>query len=287
MFLTRASAGEVVIPNNTTKGSQDPLPHRLVKVGLSILLAGWDRLPGRRLADRARGVILLYHDVPPAEQARFGRQLDQLLAAGKPASCDDMVGRADGIWRLAITFDDGLLSFDRVARPELDSRLIGASMFAISRLLRDADEDAFPTHEGRPTMTRAALASLAHTRHQVGSHGLQHLRLSLLEDDDVRTEFRESMRELEEIMGEPVTTFAFPYGDWNRTTVELARECGYERVYSVNPDLVGAARSDPFVFGRIVVSPTDWPIETWLKLRGSYRWVARWSHFKARLGERG
>jgi hypothetical protein len=83
-----------------------------------------------------------------------------------------------------------------------------------------------------------------------------------------------------------VLTMAFPYGDWSRRTVELAKESGYERVYTVNPDLVGTAGSDPTVLGRIVVAPTDWPAETWLKLRGSYRWVARWSHLKARLAGR-
>ena len=282
--MTGFETNAVHLPTTSTRGTQDPTSKRWVKIAVSAAVAAFDRLPGRRpLAERARGVILLYHDVPLSEQARFARQLDQLLAAGTPVPCQELPGAPDGTWRIGVTFDDGLYSFERVALPELRERAIPSSMFVISSLLREAELDTTPTHEGMPVLTKASVAELPLGGVEIGSHSEHHRRLSLIDDCETSQELLNSRKQIEDLVGGPVRTLAFPYGDWSRRTVELAVETGYETVYSVNPDLIGTRRADPVVRGRVVVAPTDWPVETWLKLRGAYRWVAWWTRAKGVL----
>lgn len=66
--------------------------------------------------------------------------------------------------------------------------------------------------------------------------------------------------------------FSFPYGSFNEALVNCAMEAGYERVFTVLPDL---AFSDPaeFVTPRVRVDPTDWDLEFRLKVLGAYRWL--------------
>lgn len=286
MSLTQGNSVRAAIrlPATSTKSSQDTTAKRLVKVVVSALVHTADRVPGRRpLAERASGLVVLYHDVPAAERARFARQLDMLRVAGTPVPCAAFPSQPTGEWHVAVTFDDGLESFEQVARPELDRRGIPATMFAISGLLREHEAEVGPTHEGMPVMTRGSIARLPELGHEVGSHSEHHRRLSLTCDDETLDELLNSRKQLEALVELPVSALAFPFGDWTSRTVKLAVEAGYDRIYSVNPDLVGTPRADHFVTGRIVVAPSDWRIETWLKLRGSYRWVASWTHTKERL----
>ena len=266
----------------STRATQDGTAKRIVKVVLATSVVAIDRIPGRRpLAERARGVAVLFHDVPAAERARFARQLEMFRSAGHVVRCSDLVGAPDGVWRIGITFDDGLLSYELNARPELDRRSMSSTMFVITGLLGQLGDDPMP-HEGMPTMRAEDVRALAASElHDVGSHTHRHLRLSLLHDDDVVEELGRSKEALEQLLGAPVVSLAFPYGDHRRKTSEIGVKMGYEQVFTVNPDLISGSRHDPMAIGRIVVAPSDWKLETWLKVRGGYRWVARWSRFKA------
>jgi len=67
----------------------------------------------------------------------------------------------------------------------------------------------------------------------IGGHTVTHSRLSGLAEEQQREEIFTSRRQLETLLGRPVTTFSYPYGrrdDYNRTSTNLCREAGFVRV---------------------------------------------------------
>jgi peptidoglycan/xylan/chitin deacetylase (PgdA/CDA1 family) len=62
---------------------------------------------------------------------------------------------------------------------------------------------------------------------EVGSHSLSHLDLTKLEPDALRNEIVGSREMLEEILGIPVLTFAYPFGFKNESAVDYVKFAGY------------------------------------------------------------
>ena len=66
---------------------------------------------------------------------------------------------------------------------------------------------------------------------EAGCHTVTHPRLSALDVDSQRRELHDSKIHLEEILGRPVTAFAYPYGgerDYSVETVDLVRQSGFD-----------------------------------------------------------
>jgi len=59
------------------------------------------------------------------------------------------------------------------------------------------------------------------------SHGMKHRDMTQLTEDKARHDLTESRRIIEEITGEPVYAFAYPYNRYNDTLARLVEECGY------------------------------------------------------------
>lgn len=78
-----------------------------------------------------------------------------------------------------------------------------------------------------PHLTESEIREISDLGHEIGSHGLKHLDLTLLGAHDVATELKDSKKALEDITGRQVTTLSFPFGGWNGAIWELAREIGY------------------------------------------------------------
>jgi peptidoglycan/xylan/chitin deacetylase (PgdA/CDA1 family) len=96
---------------------------------------------------------------------------------------------------------------------------------------------------------------------EVGGHTVTHPRLSSLAPDGQRREMAEGRAALEQLLGRPVPTFAYPFGnhaDYTADTVRLAREVGFEAACS---NFGGAVRhgADAFQLNRVLVR--DWPAE--------------------------
>jgi hypothetical protein len=93
---------------------------------------------------------------------------------------------------------------------------------------------------------------------EIGSHTVSHPVLSVQPLEDQRHELVESKRQLETILGHPVTTLAYSYGDRSdagNATAALAREVGYQVGCSNFPALV-THHSDNFQLPRFLVR--DW-----------------------------
>ena len=94
---------------------------------------------------------------------------------------------------------------------------------------------------------------------EVGAHTNSHPVLSQLPLDTQREEISGSKRLLEDILDQPITSFAYPYGgggDYTAETVGAVREAGFESAFSTAPGLVGK-HSEPFRLPRYGVRNWD------------------------------
>jgi peptidoglycan/xylan/chitin deacetylase (PgdA/CDA1 family) len=90
--------------------------------------------------------------------------------------------------------------------------------------------------EGRDTHRALAvqeLRALAASRFvSLGAHAVNHAPLSRLSADAQRSEIDRSRRDIEQLTGNPVRLFAYPFGgtrDYDKRSVELCREAGFAK----------------------------------------------------------
>jgi len=92
-----------------------------------------------------------------------------------------------------------------------------------------------------------------------GAHSRTHPVLSGLPAAVQREEVEGSKRDLERILGRPVTNFAYPYGteaDYSPETVRIVRDAGFSSACVNVPDVVWR-RTDPFQIPRLLVRNWD------------------------------
>lgn len=96
-------------------------------------------------------------------------------------------------------------------------------------LLRDAGLKATfyvpATNPQRPVMSPAALRALADS-FEIGAHTFNHCALAPLADREALREIRDGKSWLEDRIGQPVVSFCYPLGKFNRRTPALVREAG-------------------------------------------------------------
>jgi peptidoglycan/xylan/chitin deacetylase (PgdA/CDA1 family) len=115
---------------------------------------------------------------------------------------------------LVITFDDGCASVVEQAAPVLREHGIRATVFCVAGRLGGAND--WPTQAAWAPRLRLAsaeaLATLAGDGWEIGSHGVEHSPLATAGEAVARREVMQSQLELEQSIGTPVPSFAWPYG---------------------------------------------------------------------------
>jgi peptidoglycan/xylan/chitin deacetylase (PgdA/CDA1 family)/glycosyltransferase involved in cell wall biosynthesis len=94
-------------------------------------------------------------------------------------------------------------------------------------------------------MTAAELCSLATQPNlAIGAHTVHHLNLPAQPLEVQRGEIRDCKRHLEQLLDVQISSFAYPYGEYSRDTVNIAREAGFQYAVTVDcrPVTVGAER---------------------------------------------
>lgn len=116
-----------------------------------------------------------------------------------------------------LTFDDGNISDYELVLPRLLARGAVATFLVTT--------DWIGT---KGFMEAAQIRALHDSGMQIGSHSATHSDFRSLSIRQRIGELLNSRMCLEDIVGAPVTTFAFPYGMYDRTAIETVFECGYE-----------------------------------------------------------
>lgn len=100
---------------------------------------------------------------------------------------------------------------------------------------------------------------------EIGAHTINHPLLASISLASQKAEIQGGKAALEDVLGYPVDSFAYPFGehgDYSQETVKLVREAGFKCACSNFPGLVNSLR-DPYQLPRFVVR--DWDGETFTR----------------------
>jgi peptidoglycan/xylan/chitin deacetylase (PgdA/CDA1 family) len=122
--------------------------------------------------------------------------------------------------------------------------------------------DVTLSRDSHRPLTPAEVKQLADGgRIEIGAHTVSHSMLSALSPSVQHDEIRQSRADLEEILGTPVRSFAYPFGtlsDYTRETVSIVKQLGFDCACSNFKDVVQPG-ADLFQLPRLIVR--DWKPE--------------------------
>lgn len=174
--------------------------------------------------------ILTYHSLDTSgsvisvSPAAFREQIEWLAANGVPVVPLGRIRETPGA--VAITFDDGFHNFFEHAAPVLAKYGFPATVFAVSEFCGGwNDWPSQPRDAGIPRMPLMAWAELQHlakTGIGIGCHTATHPYLSRMSAEEIEQELYRSRSAIEQRIGAPVETFAYPYGDFTLAVRQAA-----------------------------------------------------------------
>ncbi len=221
-----------------------------------------------RTAGQHGPVMLMYHAVTPGKikpewpwavsMQQFRDQLDFLAAEGYATpTMGELVAEPDK-WTgrtAVITFDDGYVD-NLAACDELQKHGMRATWFVVTGSIGESPK--WPA-DGRPEgrlLNAAELREMRDNDMEIGSHTVNHVRLT--EADDVRLvrELTDSKVTLEDLLGNAVSSFAYPYGAWDARCAEAVKQAGYAAACITRTGW--ALRDDnPYLLRRLTIFNTD------------------------------
>lgn len=125
---------------------------------------------------------------------------------------------------VVLTFDDGYADFFTTAVPEMRRYGFTATDYVVPGLV---GHGSFMSWQQVVAADRLGFT--------IGAHTMNHVALSRVPAGRVMAEMSESKKALQEILGHPVTEFAYPYGSFNRYVAGRARALGFESAASTMP----------------------------------------------------
>ena len=144
------------------------------------------------------------------------------------------------------------------------------------RALTEATATTLDEIESHRPLTLAELQRLAASPLiEIGAHTMTHPTLALAPLDDQQREIAEGRAALERVLGEPVTAFAYPYGnvfeDYTSETVNLVRDARFDVAFSTGASFA-TPQCDPLQIPRFMMLDAVGDVE--LAHRLVYSWHA-------------
>lgn len=216
----------------------------------------------------------MYHSVASTSEdpylitvdpARFRRQLRWLSARGlRGVSVGALMrshrgGGAAGM--VGLSFDDGYRDFVEEAMPALAEYGFTATVYVVADRLggyNDWDRQG----PRKPLMTACQVHEAAAAGLEIGSHGLTHRRLAGLGARELAAQVADSRRVLEDLTGQAVEGFCYPYGSLDAAAVEAVARAGYGYGCAVSPGV----HSGVYALPRCYVGDRDGPLHLAAKL---------------------
>lgn len=228
------------------------------------------------------GVVLCYHSVRRSQLRRFAWQMRHVAGRATSLGRPRPAAEPRGWPRVCVTFDDGFQNIVRYALPAMHALGVPATLFIVTGNLGAAPLWPMPVeHPDRdePLASAAELASAVHAGLcAVGSHTRTHARMPQMATEQLISELCSSKSELEALLDTDIAALAFPYGEYDGTSVQRALEAGYEHLFTLEPRLWYAAPQGNLI-GRFLVSADMWRAEFVLTCAGAYAWLGGWRRF--------
>lgn len=173
---------------------------------------------------------------------------------------------------IIITADDGYQ--DNLTRmlPLLEKYDLKAVIYVVSGETHNRWDVEVEQNPDKPVslMNPDELKRFAQSKHiEIGGHTLNHPRLSKLPVDEQFRQIRENKLALEQITGNELISFAYPYGDYTDETKALVEKAGYQFAVATNSGPL-AVHQDRWAIRRIAIFPKTDVFGLWRKIRGNY-----------------
>ncbi|MDC5153578.1 polysaccharide deacetylase family protein [Acinetobacter baumannii] len=164
---------------------------------------------------------------------------------------------------VAITFDDGYLDNLQNAYPILEKYQAKATIYVVVDR-HDRDWSTYKkAHHNSGELAREPKLSDEQVRFlaksglvEIGSHTMTHANLDKLTDEECLQELGQSKQQLEQMIDQPVTSFAYPFGIYSQRDVELAKQVGYCNAVTTKEG-IDTAQPDFMQLQRIKISGKD------------------------------
>ena len=176
---------------------------------------------------------------------------------------------------VAITFDDGFRDFHTEAFPILQRHGFSATMYLPTAFIGN-ERKTFKTRE---CLTWAEMRLMHQAGIEFGSHTVNHPKLVDLRWPEIETELRESKATIEQQLGHPINSFAYPYAfpqenqPFTENLTAVLRRLGYQNCATTVVRRERAA-PHPFLIKRLPVNACDDRALLAAKLDGAYDWLA-------------
>jgi len=218
------------------------------------LVRGWAHLPSprgpalavigyHRVADRADGMTVRI--------STFTEQMGRLAAdrARVPViDMDALMQRQQGDWpprSVAVTIDDAWADVHTNALPVLASAAIPATLYVPTLLLGTGE---YMNHGQLRECVAAGLA--------IGGHSRSHANLPRCDDAALEREVRGCREDLEDLLGQPVTSFAYPFGHVDARVRDAVAAAGYTTAVTTTRRWARPG-SDPLLIPRNIIEDFD------------------------------
>jgi peptidoglycan/xylan/chitin deacetylase (PgdA/CDA1 family) len=169
-----------------------------------------------------------------------------------------------------ITFDDGYRNVYLNALPILSELGFTATSYCVVNQIDGGN--LWDREKGiafSPLMNRAEMLRWTQAGNEIGSHTLDHVSLGECSQEKARPQIVDSKKELERLLGVPVTAFCYPYGSCTPEQQQLVRQAGYKSATLVRR---GRAKEsdDPFGLPRVMISRSTGLLRFFLKCFTGY-----------------
>jgi peptidoglycan/xylan/chitin deacetylase (PgdA/CDA1 family) len=124
---------------------------------------------------------------------------------------------------------------------------------AIEQLKKWSNSETLPADTSRRTLSSEEIRSLAKSDMiSIGAHTSDHSLLTAHDAVFQRQDIQRCQNKLNEILGEPVSSFAYPHGEFNDDTLRILHESGYTCALTVQASQVRSG-ADPMRLPRFGV----------------------------------
>lgn len=227
--------------------------------------------------------VLMYHHINPHKgnivtirPEVFEAQMKHLKKRGiRTLNADELISYINGDLvpdqrSVVITFDDGWLDNHIYAFPVLKKYRLNAIVFIVTDRTESASANPgssithIPSHNESKELISNGEADrvvlnwkLIKEMRETGlvefySHTKSHRRCAELSEAELSEELRGSKEVMEKRLERPCPYLCWPYGSYNETSMKIAKEAGYEAIFTVDHGVVNPS-DDPLLIKRINV----------------------------------
>jgi peptidoglycan/xylan/chitin deacetylase (PgdA/CDA1 family) len=169
-----------------------------------------------------------------------------------------------------LTFDDGYLNNLTNALPILQQFGFTSTCYVVSQMLGKTNLWDQPKGIPQtPLMDIAQLRQWAQAGQEVGAHTQNHVHLNSLQLSDAAQEIQGSKTDLEQMLGLPVGSFCYPYGQYSPEHIGQVDAAGYQTATTTQRGNCGIL-SDLLELPRITVARSTTLPVVFLKVATHY-----------------